>query len=258
MAQSPAATLIDDVWQASRLSSLSESMVSNLLAGIEQHPEMESLTPQRRKRLLAHYRRHASAERFRRGLRQELEQSSTQQLNALMDLTRSRVAQRALEHELAYVAVKPKVMLNYASQMRSTAQGQKRLDAIDRLDRALGVTDMAVTVAATTLYGTAVAMRQLNDATPTATPPNLERLVSQFIEQAKPWQAQQIRVIYLYLYRHLSLDDLNAYVALQENEHVSKLQRRFVQSLGQVMISIQRDVMRDVLDDLKDGGQQAV
>jgi len=248
--------LIEQVWQTTRLESLSQAMARNLLQGITHHPDLQTLSIERRDRLLAHYQRYTSASRFADGLKSVLTQSSAEQLLALLNLSRSQVARQALQHELSFVPVPVGVMLDYAASLDDSAEGALRRESIRRLDRAIGVTDVAVTVSATTLYGTAMAMQEFEASSPLAQPGELNRLVSRFIEQARPRQAKMIEVTYLYLYRHMSPQDLATYVGLQESEAVQSIQRRFVRSLGEEMIGIQRDVLLDLIEDMQGRGER--
>jgi len=254
--EAPDDALVQQVWQTTRLETLSKAMANNLLAGIKHHPDLQSLSVERRDRLLAHYQRYTSASRFSDGLKSVLKRSSARQLRALLHLSRSAVARQALQHELSFVPVPANVMLDYAASIDNSPEGEIRRESIRRLDRAIGVTDVAVTVSATTLYGAAMAMQELDAAAPVAVPGDLNRLVSQFIEQARPRQAKMIEVTYLYLYRHMSAQDLVQYVGLQENEAVQSIQRRFVRSLGEEMIGIQRDVLIDLIEEMHGRGER--
>lgn len=255
-APAPDDALVQQVWQTTRLATLSQAMAKNLLAGIRHHPDLQSLSAERRDRLLAHYQRYTSASRFSHGLKSVLKQSSAEELRALLHLSRSAVAQQALQHELSFVPVPVNIMMDYAASIDNSPEGAVRRESIRRLDRAIGVTDVAVTVSATTLYGAAMAMRELDATAPVSVPSDLNRLVSQFIKQARPRQAKLIETTYLYLYRHMSAQDLAQYVGLQENEAVQSIQRRFVRSLGEEMIGIQRDVLLDLIEDMHGRGER--
>ena len=252
----PNNALVEQVWQTTRLESLSQAMANNLLEGIRHHPDLQTLSLERRDRLLAHYQRYTSPGRFADGLKSVLTSASTEQLLALLHLSQSEVARQALKHELSFVPVPLEIMLEYAASVDKTPDGSARRESIRRLDRAIGVTDVAVTVSATTLYGAAMAMRELSASAPASVPGDLNRLVSEFIEQARPRQASMIETTYLYLYRHMSASDLATYVGLQENEAVRTVQRQFVRSLGEEMIGIQRDVLTDLIQDMQGRGER--
>ena len=148
------------------------------------------------------------------------------------------------------------VLIEHAARLRKTNEGRVRLQAIKRLDKAIGVTDMAVTIAATNVYGAHIAKQELAGHAPLATTEATLVRMKQYAERARPEHARQVQLTYLYLYRHLSLADLQAYVALQENPAVTSMQRQFVRSLGEEMISIQQEVMREVVQDLRGMGQR--
>ncbi len=246
--------LVEQVWQAAHLSTLSEGMAGNLLTGIEQQPEIQSLGENKRKRLLSHYRRYSQPERFTRGLRRVLQNASDQQLRALLTLANSAVAQRALTQELAFRQVPMATMNAHAQQLLNTEEGRARAAAITRLDQAIGVTEMAVSVTATTLFGTTAAMRQSGIAARATSRGSLAKQVARFAVRARPWQAEQVKVTYLYLYRKLPLAELQAYVAMQEHWPVKSIQRSFVRALGEEMIAIQSDVIREVVKDMQGNG----
>ncbi|MFK7966253.1 MAG: hypothetical protein AB8C46_20000 [Burkholderiaceae bacterium] len=256
LSSAPNNALVEQVWQTTRLDSLSQAMANNLLEGIRHHPDLQTLSLERRERLIAHYQRYTSPGRFADGLKSVLRSASTEQLLALLHLSQSEVARQALKHELSFVPVSLEIMLEYATSVDNTPDGSARRESIRRLDRAIGVTDVAVTVSATTLYGAAMAMRELSAPATASAPGDLNRLVSEFIEQARPRQASMIEITYLYLYRHMSASDLATYVGLQENETVRAVQRQFVRSLGEEMIGIQRDVLTDLIQDMQGRGER--
>lgn len=248
--------LVAQVWQAARLDALSASMVENILAGVREHPEVARLSPAKRERVFELYRRHATSERFATRLRTQLEAADDVSLQALIEVTKSPIAARALQHELAFKPVAPELMLEYAVSMRKSEDGFERQAIIERLDRAIGVTEMSVGVAAASVWGTSVAMREFERPQSTLTAENLDQAMGRFIEQIRPFQHEQVQITYLYLYRRMPVDELREYVKLQEAEPVQSLQRRIVRSLGEEMIALQRDVTKDVVRDLRHQGER--
>ncbi len=246
--------LVAQVWKAAQLETLSRNMVGNLLASIAQHPNLNTLSDNRRRQLLAHYRQHTRAERFASGLRTALSQASEAQLRALLTLTESRIARRALTEELAFKPVSLALMTEHARKLQLSDEGRARAAAISRLDEAIGVTDMSVSIAATSIYGATAVLRQSTGEKQLTSGDDLARQVAALAERARPWQAQQVRVTYLYLYRNLPLADLKAYVDMQAHAPVKAIQRSFVRSLGAELIAIQRDVIHAFVADLHGQG----
>lgn len=243
--------LIDEAWRAARLDQLSQAMVDNILAGVREHPDMRKLSTGKREHVLDLYRREATPERFVRRLRARIEGADAQALKAMIAVTRSPVAARALEQETAFEPVPPATMFEHAMQVRDTAEGRERLSVIERLDDAIGVTEMAVGVAAASVWGTSVAMREFEQPRSAFTGDDMERAMTDFIARVRPFQRQQIQITYLWLYRNMPLNDLREYVALQEDSILQPLQKSLVRSLGEEMIALQRDVTARVVRELR-------
>lgn len=250
--------LLEEVWQAARLDQLCTSMVENIIAGVREHPDVVKLDADRRQRVVDLYRRQADRERFATRLRAEFEVADEASLHALLAVARSEITARAVRHELAFQPVSMHLMRDYALSVREQPDGAQRLDAIERLDQAIGVTEMSVGVAAASVWGTSLAMHEFELARPAASRDDMDQAIQAFIERVRPFQHEQIQVTYLYLYRNMPVDELREYVALQEAQPVQQLQRRLVRALGEEMIALQRDVTAEVVRGLRAGAEREI
>lgn len=222
-------------------------MVVNILDSVRHHPDLTGTSAHRRNRLLAAYQKHATVGRFEQRMKKYLSDMPRAALLAMNQLSQSTIGQRAMREEHRFSAASPATLMSYWRQLRDTPEGDQRIAVIRRLDQALGVTDIALSVAGASLYGARAALGTSNEVTRAdATDEQLSAMVDAFVNKMRGAQQQQVELTYLYLYRNLSLAELNEYVERYEQEPVRSLQRRLVQALGTEMIAIQSDVIQEL------------
>lgn len=246
-AAAPSAELIEQTWRQNGLRALCESMVQNILASVQHHPDLALAPTERRARLLSAYRKHATTVRFERRLKRYLLHANSDALQAMNALSQSTIGQRAMREEQRFSTVQPATLLAYWQTLRGAPEGSSRIALIRRLDDALGVTEIALNVAGASLYGTQMALgsdRNVSDRP--ANNGRISSLVNGFVSAMRPAQRQQVELTYLYLYRNLTLAELDEYVTRYEREPVRGLQRQLVQALGSEMIAVQSDVIAEL------------